>query len=175
MPSESLPLTVLQEIDRVCDSFEAAWHAGLKPRIEEYLERTTLEYRTVFFSELLAREVELRRKAGERPEAGDYVPRFVTYGELILTVINRSMQSGLTVVLPLTLDGSRAGFTALRQRSHLDRTGLHFSPSDQMGSWSERPQGSDRRARSDRPIPGAPIAGSRELSGFPGLRRSKLD
>jgi hypothetical protein len=46
MPSESLPLTVLREIDRVCDSFEAAWHAGLKPRIEDYLNVTTLDYRT---------------------------------------------------------------------------------------------------------------------------------
>lgn len=64
MPSESLPLTVLQEIDRVCDSFEAAWHAGLKPRIEDYLNVTTLEYRTELFGELLAREVELRKKAG---------------------------------------------------------------------------------------------------------------
>jgi hypothetical protein len=46
MPSESLPFTVLREIDRVCDSFEAAWHAGLKPRIEDYLNVTTLDYRT---------------------------------------------------------------------------------------------------------------------------------
>ncbi|MGZ3471602.1 MAG: hypothetical protein ACXWO1_18750, partial [Isosphaeraceae bacterium] len=103
MPSDSLPLTVLQEIDRVCDSFEAAWHAGQKPRIEDYLNVTTLEYRTELFGELLAREVELRKKAGESPEAADYAPRFACYGELILTVIHHSGQSGLTVVLPLTL------------------------------------------------------------------------
>ncbi|MGZ3393373.1 MAG: serine/threonine-protein kinase [Isosphaeraceae bacterium] len=102
MPSDSLPLTVLQEIDRVCDSFEAAWHAGQKPRIEDYLNVTTLEYRTELFGELLAREVELRKKAGESPEAADYAPRFACYGELILTVIHHSGQSGLTVVLPLT-------------------------------------------------------------------------
>jgi len=88
MPSDSLPLTVLQEIDRVCDSFEAAWHAGLKPRIEDYLNVTTLEYRTELFGELLAREVELRKKAGESPQAADYVPRFACYGELILRVLN---------------------------------------------------------------------------------------
>jgi len=91
MPSGSLPLTVLQEIDRVCDSFEAAWHAGLKPRIEDYLNVTTLEYRTVLFGELLAREVELRKKAGESPEAVDYVPRFACHGELILRVLNLRM------------------------------------------------------------------------------------
>ena len=43
MPSDSLSLSDLQEIDRLCDSFEAAWHAGLRPRIEEYLNATTLE------------------------------------------------------------------------------------------------------------------------------------
>lgn len=102
MPSESLPLTVLQEIDRVCDSFEAAWHAGLKPRIEDYLHVATLEYRTELFEELLEREVELRKKAGESPQAADYVQRFGGYGELILTVINESSQIGRTVVLPLT-------------------------------------------------------------------------
>jgi len=69
MPSESLPLTVLQEIDRVCDSFEAAWHAGLQPRIEDYLHVATVEHRTELFEELLAREVELRKKAGESPQA----------------------------------------------------------------------------------------------------------
>ena len=49
MPSDSLPLSDLQEIDRLCDSFEAAWHAGLKPRIEEYLNATTLEQRTLLY------------------------------------------------------------------------------------------------------------------------------
>src|SRR5271165_4946731 len=102
MPSESLPLTVLQEIDRVCDSFEAAWHAGLRPRIEDYLNVTSLEYRTELFGELLACEVELRKKAGESPQAADYVPRFTGYGELILTLLNHTGQNGLTVVLPLT-------------------------------------------------------------------------
>ena len=53
MPSDSLPLSDLQEIDRLCDSFEAAWQAGLKPRIEQYLNATTLEERTHLFRELL--------------------------------------------------------------------------------------------------------------------------
>ena len=133
MPSESLPLTVLQEIDRVCDSFEAAWHAGLKPRIEDYLHVTTLEYRTELFGELLAREVELRKKAGESPEAADYAPRFACYGELIQTVINHSGQSGLTVVLPLTStedgpDAQPSGGGPLTEPSSTSARGVTWDP-----------------------------------------------
>ena len=34
---DSVPATVADRIDRVCDRFEAAWKAGRRPRIEEYL------------------------------------------------------------------------------------------------------------------------------------------
>ena len=33
----ALPLAVLDQIDRICDRFEAAWKAGEPPRIEEVL------------------------------------------------------------------------------------------------------------------------------------------
>ena len=99
MPSDSLPLTVLQEIDRVCDLFEAAWHAGRKPRIEDYLNVTTLEYRTELFGKIaFCARWSCGRKPGRarRPRI-TCVLRFACYGELILTVIHHSGQSGLTL------------------------------------------------------------------------------
>ena len=69
MPSESLPLTVLQEIYRVCQSFESAWRAGQQPRLEDFLDATTILERTELFREL--------RSAGCR--AGyDSVRRYVS-------------------------------------------------------------------------------------------------
>jgi serine/threonine protein kinase/formylglycine-generating enzyme required for sulfatase activity len=99
MPSSSLSLSQLQQIDRVCDSFEAAWRAGRRPRIEDFLESTTVEERTELFRELLAREVELRKEAGESPEAAEYEDRFQVFVELIRTVLCRE-QSGQTLLLP---------------------------------------------------------------------------
>ena len=88
MPSRSLPLSVLQQIDQVCDSFEAAWNAGVRPRIEDYLDASTIQERTELFRELLAREIELRKKAGESPDLAEYLGAFGFYGDLIGTVIN---------------------------------------------------------------------------------------
>jgi formylglycine-generating enzyme required for sulfatase activity len=102
MQSRSLPLIVLQQIDRVCDSFEAAWHAGLKPRIEDFLGAADVQERTELFRELLAREVELRRKAGENPAPAEYIKRFGVYSELIQTAMNESGRNGETALLPLT-------------------------------------------------------------------------
>jgi serine/threonine protein kinase/formylglycine-generating enzyme required for sulfatase activity len=103
MPSRSLPLSVLQQIDRLCDSFEAAWQGGLRPQIEEYLERTSISDPTELFKELLAREVELRKKAGDLPEPGDYLGRFGSYGDQVITVFNDPRREGETAVLPLSI------------------------------------------------------------------------
>jgi serine/threonine protein kinase/formylglycine-generating enzyme required for sulfatase activity len=102
MPSDSLPLTVLQQIDRVCDSFEAAWNAGLKPKIEDYLLATESDGRSILLFELLARELELRRKAGETPEAAEYIERFADAHELIQTAFGKPESHSETVLLPLT-------------------------------------------------------------------------
>ena len=112
MPSDSLPLSDLQEIDRLCDSFEAAWHAGLKPRIEAYMNATTLEQRTLVFRELLGREVELRRRSGELPEAADYLERFAAFDDLIQTVLNEPELRELTAIFPLTSADPATGFLA---------------------------------------------------------------
>ena len=169
MPSDSLPLTVLQEIDRVCDSFEAAWHAGMRPRIEDYLTVTTLEYRPDLFGELLAREVELRKKAGESPEAADYVPRFACYGELILTVLNYSGSSGLTVVLPSTStkDGPAeqpSGIGPLTRPGFTSAMGI---------TWDPAASGSDAPIVIPDQIggPRGSLAGPRQFPRSPGVRR----
>ena len=39
--SGSLPPTVVDRIDRICDSLEAAWQAGRSPRIEDRLGETS--------------------------------------------------------------------------------------------------------------------------------------
>src|SRR5262245_45580684 len=102
MPSESRPLSILQAIDRVCESFESAWRAGRQPRLEDFLDATTILERTALFQELLAHEVELRKKAGERPEPADYVERFPAQVDLIQTVLQARGRRGETASLHRT-------------------------------------------------------------------------
>jgi eukaryotic-like serine/threonine-protein kinase len=76
MNFDSLPPTIRNDLNDVCDAFEAAWKVGQRPRIEVYLDARTEPERTVLFEMLLSIELELRRSAGEQPEPREYRDRF---------------------------------------------------------------------------------------------------
>ena len=67
-----LPLQVLDRIDQVCDRFEAAWEAGDRPRLEDFLDEIDDPHRLVFLRDLLAAEIAARRRRGERPTPEEY-------------------------------------------------------------------------------------------------------
>jgi formylglycine-generating enzyme required for sulfatase activity len=87
MTFESLPTTVRNEFASLCDVFEEAWRAGKQPWIEEYVDRRTEPERTVLFRVLLETEVELRREAGDQPDYREYLKRFESFTEVVLTVL----------------------------------------------------------------------------------------
>jgi eukaryotic-like serine/threonine-protein kinase len=64
-----------EEIDRLCDRFEAAWRSGDRPRFEDYLPAGDGPFRKALEGELVAIELEWRRRrAGPQPwddHAGD--------------------------------------------------------------------------------------------------------
>jgi hypothetical protein len=61
----SLPVVSLLEIDKVCRRFEAAWKAGQRPSIDEFLGSTAEPQRSELRRELEAIEAEYRRATGE--------------------------------------------------------------------------------------------------------------
>src|SRR5437016_784705 len=65
-----------QQIDQICDRFEAAWRTGRRPRVEDFLDEATGPERTALLCELLAVEVYHRRTAGETPQPEDFLARF---------------------------------------------------------------------------------------------------
>jgi serine/threonine protein kinase/formylglycine-generating enzyme required for sulfatase activity len=73
--SDPLPST----IHALCDRFEAAWEAGERPRIEEYLTQAPPEHLTRLVRELLALELHFRSRLGERPVAAEYSARFPAF------------------------------------------------------------------------------------------------
>ena len=70
------PLSRLDRVDRACDRFEDAWATGARPEIESYLEAAPPHDRPELLRTLLALELGLRRRAGERPVPESYRSRF---------------------------------------------------------------------------------------------------
>jgi WD40 repeat protein/tRNA A-37 threonylcarbamoyl transferase component Bud32 len=72
----SLPLSAVLRQDDACLRFEAAWQAGTRPRIEDYLASLPEPERAALLHELLAIELGYRLRHGERPSLEEYAPRF---------------------------------------------------------------------------------------------------
>ncbi len=73
-----LPPGDWQHVDEACDRFEAAWKAGQRPRIEDYLADLPETARPALLRELIAVELDYRRLAAEQPRPTDYRDRFLT-------------------------------------------------------------------------------------------------
>jgi serine/threonine protein kinase len=65
-----------EQIDVACDRFEAAWHAGHEPRIEDHLAEAGEAARAALLGELVELERDLRRQRGEEPRVEEYLDRF---------------------------------------------------------------------------------------------------
>ena len=63
--------------------FEAAWHEGRRPRLEDFLAQIPPDWRPTAFAELLRRELAARQNLGETLAAEPYKQRFAEYEELI--------------------------------------------------------------------------------------------
>ena len=79
----SLPLSQFERVVATCDRFEAAWRAGQRPRVEDYLGDLPDPERPALLRELLAMELEWRRRCGEQPTPREYRARLPGYGDLI--------------------------------------------------------------------------------------------
>jgi hypothetical protein len=70
-------------VDEVCDRFEAAFKAGQDPRIEDYMGDVNGPEGRHLLRELLALDLELRRRRGESPRPEEYRPRLPGHAALI--------------------------------------------------------------------------------------------
>jgi serine/threonine protein kinase len=68
-----------RRIDAICDTFEAAWRAGQKPRIEAHLDSIDLEARPALLRELLLVEWELLEERGLTVDQEACLQRFPEY------------------------------------------------------------------------------------------------
>lgn len=63
-------------VDLICDAFEQAWLAGNEPSINDFLSDVAGPERSRLFRELLAMDVEYRKKRGEQVGPQELVERF---------------------------------------------------------------------------------------------------
>ena len=90
----SLLPSLITRVEEGCDRFEAAWKAGLRPRIEDYLGETADPERSALWHELLVLELVYRRLQGERPRLEEYWTRFPGHVELINRILNQAGPQG---------------------------------------------------------------------------------
>jgi len=121
MSFDTLPLTMKNEIDQICDTFEDTWRGAKANSIESSLQLTSFPVRGELFRELLVLELELRTRSGEQPAPGDYLTRFPSYSELILTEL-----ASPTEIVQTALPGPTAGELRYKVVPHTDpaRTAL---------------------------------------------------
>jgi eukaryotic-like serine/threonine-protein kinase len=79
-----------RRLDQVCDKFESACVAGVRPRIEDYLDNVSAEERAILLPELLRLEVEYRTRTGETLRRAEYEERFPQSVDLVESVLSES-------------------------------------------------------------------------------------
>jgi eukaryotic-like serine/threonine-protein kinase len=100
---DELPLSGKVRVDEICARFEAAWKAGQRPSIEQYLAVTPEAECPAHLGELLFLELFYRRLHGETPALEDYQHRFPAQAVLIAGVFREADGRAR----PLTANSSR--------------------------------------------------------------------
>jgi serine/threonine protein kinase len=91
MNPNSTSLSLAKRVDHACDRFEAAWLAGQRPRIEEWLADVPEPDRRELLRALLELEIELRSKGGDKPTPADYEQRWPDQSALIEAVFAEAL------------------------------------------------------------------------------------
>jgi serine/threonine-protein kinase len=73
---EDLAPELVERLDNTCDRFEAEWKVGRRPRIKDHLSDAAETERATWLRELLALELDWRRRRGERPTPREYLNEF---------------------------------------------------------------------------------------------------
>src|SRR5262245_60147776 len=116
-------LTAWHRIDQTCARFEAAWQAGARPRLEDFLAETPEPERRRLFRELLEAEAELRWQGAADVEEADYLARFPEYQDTIRSCLRAVADSRTTPASPERAAGDTTGSTPLQTTPHTSSPG----------------------------------------------------
>ncbi len=110
---DELPVAELVRIDEACDQFEAAWRSGEEPDLTSSLETVPDRARGRLLRELLAIDLEFRRRRGELCRPEEYHASLPEYGDAIEQTFAAMEQGRATLASPgrAWRSGSTAGKT----------------------------------------------------------------
>jgi hypothetical protein len=151
----TLPVSLARYVDQACDRFEAAWIAGQRPCLEDFLD-VPEPARPAAVRELILLDGHYRRLAGEEPQVADYQARFPELDPVWLAdaVAARSdtqprsrLPRGMIPALPLKTTRPRApgafavpsakipfsSATTMARRSCVRGAAARFSPAVRFG------------------------------------------
>jgi serine/threonine protein kinase len=97
--------SLVRLVDEVCDRFEAAWQAGQRPQLEDFVRGTVTLVQSTLLQELLAMGLAYRRRSGEQPDAEEYRRRFPDHVETISAVFSEQALAGSPASPPDLSDG----------------------------------------------------------------------
>lgn len=83
MATHSERVAQLTQFEEVCDRFEAGWREGERPSLRESLAGLATDLQERAFSELLAVEIEYRRRSDGHPALDDYLTEFPDRAHLV--------------------------------------------------------------------------------------------
>ena len=78
-----LPLPVLEQVDQLCERFEAAWKTGTPPVLADYLHHVPPLGQAALLQELLRLDLEYRQQRGQRPEMQEYLNQLPAAADLV--------------------------------------------------------------------------------------------
>jgi RNA polymerase sigma factor (sigma-70 family) len=119
------PPTDPRALETDIDSFERAWIAGQRPRIEVYLADAPRPEAAAHLRELLALELAYRRSEGESPSLEEYCTRFPTHAELIADVFREIGASFDARALKTATDTALG--TGNLARAHQEKLAAYFA------------------------------------------------
>jgi formylglycine-generating enzyme required for sulfatase activity len=82
-----------QQNERVCEQFRAAWEAGQRPRIEDFLATASAAARAELLERLVAEELAYRSRSGEIPKPEEYEQRFPADAATVRQAFSRPLHS----------------------------------------------------------------------------------
>lgn len=78
------------KLDLLCREFSANWSQGSEPRIEDFLQQVDEEQRGALLKQLLAAEIESRRRKHAQPQVSHYLARFPDLADIVRDVFARN-------------------------------------------------------------------------------------
>ena len=124
MHRKKLPIQSLERIDDLCADFERSWQVGKPRSIESILSgELTDDERNLLLSELLALEIDYRRRQGEAAAIEDYINRFPEQEQQLQELLKPEKDSGRRFQPP-TIDEIGQLFPALEIISLLGAGGM---------------------------------------------------